>query len=184
MLKRNTVALVDTNDNTLGVSDKLAAHQQGLLHRAFSVMLYRYNINNKLEFLLQKRAKIKYHCGGLWTNTCCSHPGAREDLRSSALSRLQEELVDINIINLSLEAAGCFIYKAEFTNGLTEHEYDHVFVAEYNAKPVNYNKDEICELSWIEFEQIQLDYDHNPSKYTPWFAQVLDICFKYIKIRI
>ena len=57
--------LVDENDNPQGKLEKLLVHQQGLLHRAFSVYIF----NTKGELLLQQRADEKYHSAGLWTNT-------------------------------------------------------------------------------------------------------------------
>lgn len=171
---RNTVVLVDVNDQELGTADKITAHEQGLLHRAFSVMLYRYH-HNQLEFLLQKRALDKYHCAGLWTNTCCSHPSIGEDIKISALKRLQEELLDIDLDKINLKNIGSFIYRAEFSNGLTEHEYDHVFIAEYNNTPNWFNKNEIAELAWFSVDYIKNNYNLNKDSYTPWFGQVIDL---------
>lgn len=175
MSERNTVVLVDKQDKALGVEDKLIAHQKGLLHRAFSVMLYRYD-NNQLQFLLQKRAADKYHCAGLWTNTCCSHPDVTQDITQSAAQRLKEELLDIDISNLKLTNIGNFTYRAEFDNGLIEHEYDHVFIAEYDNTPDYFNKSEIAELVWVDANQIKTDLKLNKTLYTPWFAKVLEFC--------
>lgn len=179
MSNRNTVVLVDISDNIISSEDKLVAHQQGLLHRAFSVMLYRYN-NQKLEFLLQKRALSKYHCPGLWTNTCCSHPNISEDIKQSALSRLQEELIDIDICKIDLKYIGNFIYRAEFDNGLIEHEYDHIFLGEYQDTPMKYNTQEIAELAWLCIDKINEDYRLNKNDYTPWFEQVVVFCKNYL----
>lgn len=49
---------------------------KGLLHRAFSVFLFRPS-DGKL--LLQKRASEKITFPDMWTNTCCSHPLALQD---------------------------------------------------------------------------------------------------------
>ena len=113
------VILVDVYDNQVGVLPKLEAHQKGLLHRAFSVFIF----NSKYELLLQKRASSKYHSGGLWTNTCCSHPREGEEILDAAKRRLIEEMG----IDTSLRKVHDFIYKAELDNDLTEHEFDHVF---------------------------------------------------------
>lgn len=195
---RNKVILVDEQDNIIGTEDKLKAHQLGLLHRAFSVMLYRYNKNSKkIEFLLQKRAYNKYHCAGLWSNTCCSHPqpesGSNSNSNSnsksntdnikisaeSSKSRLKEELLDINIDNINLKYINNFIYKAKLSNNLIEHEYDYVFIAEYNNTPGFFNKDEITELSWFDIDYIKNDLGNYPDKYTPWFKQVLNLILEY-----
>lgn len=180
MPTRNTVILVDNNDAELGLADKLVAHQQGLLHRAFSVMLYRYN-NGKLEFLLQQRANTKYHCGGLWTNTCCSHPQLNENLLLSAKLRLQDELGDIYIDSLNLINIGHFVYKTNFDNGLIEHEYDHVLIGEYTGLPANFNKTEVQAVEWLDIAAIKNKYLSNKLLFTPWFIQVYNICMDYHK---
>jgi len=64
------IILVDEKDNEIGSCEKLEAHKKGLLHRAFSIIIF----NSRHEFLLQRRALTKYHCPGLWSNACCSHP--------------------------------------------------------------------------------------------------------------
>ena len=132
----SNVILVDTKDNQTGISEKLEAHKKGLLHRAFSIFLF----NDQDQLLLQKRADEKYHSGGLWTNTCCSHPSPGEFLIKSAQNRLKEEMG----ISTSLSPLFSFIYKAEFDNGLIEHELDHVFIGTFNANPLP-NPEEVGE---------------------------------------
>ena len=122
---RDKVILVNEADEPLGEMEKLKAHEQNKLHRAFSVFVFSKNKNNKWQLLLQKRALNKYHCGGLWTNTCCSHPQPGESVLDAGLSRLKEEL---GIDDIQLKDAGSFIYQADFPNGLSEHELDHVLV--------------------------------------------------------
>src|SRR6478735_7868072 len=117
------VILVDERDTAVGIMEKMEVHQKALLHRAFSVFIF----NDKGEMLLQKRAEKKYHSGGLWTNACCSHPQPGEDTMESANNRLREEMG----FNTALHKAFTFVYKAPFENGLTEHEYDHVFVGSF-----------------------------------------------------
>lgn len=180
MIERNTVVLVDDKDKVLGTEEKIAAHKQGLLHRAFSVMLYRKN-RNDIEFLLQQRADNKYHCPDLWTNTCCSHPALDQDIVESAKLRLKEELEDIDINNLNLIKVGDFIYKASFDNGLIEHEFDHVFLAEYCDTPSYYNPNEIKELKWLRVAEIDKLYHKSSLSFTPWFKQVFNLCREYIE---
>lgn len=111
------VILVNEQDEVLGVMEKMEAHEKALLHRAFSVFIF----NDKHELLLQQRAFSKYHSGGLWTNTCCSHPRPGESTEAAAIRRLKEEMG----FTANLEKAFSFTYKAHFENGLTEHEFDH-----------------------------------------------------------
>ncbi|RZK08835.1 MAG: isopentenyl-diphosphate Delta-isomerase, partial [Flavobacterium sp.] len=122
------VILVDKNDLPTGQMEKIEAHQKGLLHRAFSVFVF----NSKNELLLQQRAKTKYHSGGLWTNTCCSHPRFGESNSVAAKRRLREEMG----MDCDLEYGFSFTYKAEFADGLVEHEFDHVFFGRSDDTPV------------------------------------------------
>ena len=122
---QDDVILVDENDNPLGVCEKLAAHLEGgRIHRAFSDFIF--DTQNRL--LLQRRALSKYHFGGLWTNTCCSHPRPGESTLAAAQRRLVEELGFV----VPLRELGHFIYRAhDPATGLTEHELDHVFLLLY-----------------------------------------------------
>src|SRR5688500_14875256 len=110
------VILVDKQDTMLGVEEKIKAHQLALLHRAFSVFVYRKQAGS-IEFLLQQRHKNKYHSGGLWTNTCCSHPRVGESIVFAGERRLKEEMS----VQVPLIPVGSFQYFTKFENGLTEH---------------------------------------------------------------
>jgi diphosphomevalonate decarboxylase len=163
------VVLVDEHDRDLGVMEKLAAHQQGKLHRAFSVFIYR-KTGNKIEVLLQQRQQNKYHSGGLWTNACCSHPQPGEDIISAATRRLQEEMG----IVVDLVPIGKFCYRAELDKGLTEHELDYVLIGESKLDPV-INQAEVQDFKWLELTALQNDLKKNPKKYTAWFGSALKI---------
>ncbi len=154
------VILVDEHDTPVGRMEKLEAHQKALLHRAFSIFIF----NTKGELLLQQRAAGKYHCPGLWTNTCCSHPAPGEDTGAAALRRLREEMG----FTTALEKIFSFIYKAPFDNGLTEHEYDHVFTGIYDG-PVQPDPSEVADYCYKPMEEISRSLQSHPQKYTPWF---------------
>lgn len=154
------VILVNRQDEETGVAGKMEAHEKGWLHRAFSVFIF----NSRGELLLQQRALNKYHSGGLWTNTCCSHPRPGEDIKLAAERRLKEEMG----FQVSLEKVFDFLYKADFDNGLTEHEFDHVFIAEYNG-PVNFDKEEVMDCSYRSMQQIAQSLKTDPGEYTAWF---------------
>lgn len=164
------VILVDEHDHEIGTEEKITAHRKALLHRAFSIFIFREH-NGQIELLLQKRHQDKYHCGGLWTNSVCSHPRPNESLQMAAERRLQEELG----ITLPVQLVGSFIYKAEFDNGLTEHEYDHVFIGQYRAGKFLIDEDEVEAIAWTSVSELQLDLVANPSKYTPWLQQALQL---------
>ena len=154
------VILVDANDKQAGTIEKMEAHVQGLLHRAFSIFIF----NRKGEMLLQQRALNKYHSGGLWTNACCSHPLPGEETIVAAKRRLQEELG----FEILLEKIFDFVYKADFDNGLIEHEFDHVYVGEFEGK-IDFNKQEVMNVCYKEVQEIRHSLQTHPQKYTAWF---------------
>ena len=154
------VILVDEQDIATGTMEKMEAHKKGLLHRAFSVFVF----NAKGEMLLQQRAVHKYHSGGLWTNTCCSHPRPEEDIVAAAQKRLQEEMG----FSIVLEKIFDFVYRADFNNGLTEYEFDHVFAGEYDGQ-ISYNKDEVMDYCYKTMEDLRRSLEQQPQKFTQWF---------------
>ena len=161
------VVLVNKRDEAIGVTGKLAAHQQALLHRAFSVFIF----NSQHELLLQQRQLDKYHCAGLWTNTCCSHPSPDENIILAGERRLREELG----ILIHLSDAGQFIYRAEFENGLTEHELDHVLVGHYHDEPYQINTTEIVAVKWMSITTLKQVLRKHPEQFTPWLSIALSI---------
>lgn len=175
-LPEEQVILVDLNDNTIATMGKLQAHQEGLCHRAFSVFVLRKN-QNQTETLLQQRHQDKYHCGGLWTNTCCSHPRPGEDTRAAAQRRLTEEMG----LQLSLREVGVFHYIAHFANGLTENEVDHVFVGLYDEQAeTGFKPDpqEVMASRWVSLEALETELQATPELFTPWLTQALGVLKK------
>jgi isopentenyl-diphosphate delta-isomerase len=161
------VILVDENDIPVGEEEKIKAHKEGKLHRAFSIFIF----NSKNQLLLQQRALTKYHSAGLWTNTCCSHPRQNEEVLISAHRRLQEEIG----FDCELKDIFNFKYKVDFDNGLTEHELDHVLIG-YSEKELNINPEEIKSYKWVDLSWLQKDMKENPEIYTVW----LKICFEKV----
>lgn len=154
------VILVDEHDVPTGTMEKMEVHKKALLHRAFSVFIF----NSKGEILLQKRAGNKYHSPALWTNACCSHPAPGQDTLQSATKRLKEEMG----FTTSLKKIFDFIYKAPFDNGLTEHEFDHVFIGTYDEAIIP-DKEEVSDYCYQTSEQIKKSLQSHPEKYTEWF---------------
>jgi isopentenyl-diphosphate delta-isomerase len=159
------VVLVDVNDREIGVARKQEAHVLGQLHRAISVFLFDPNGS----MLLQRRAVHKYHSGGLWTNTCCSHPAPGESPHAAALRRLQEEMG----IVCPLEFRFSFVYRTEFENGLTEHEFDHVFfgTGHFEARP---DPNEVAESRWVTPSELDRWMEQRPEDFTFWFKHIYD----------
>ena len=168
------VIIVDKNDNQIGLMPKLDAHKKGILHRAFSVFV----LNNNNEIMLQKRAYNKYHSGGLWTNTCCSHQREGENSIEAGKRRLLEEMG----FETELKIITSFIYKVEFENGLTEHELDYLLIGRYLKSPV-INKQEVADWKWMKVELIADDIKLNPNNYTSWFKIIFDKFQNKIKIK-
>lgn len=162
------VILVNEMDVELGLMEKMEAHTKALLHRAFSVFIF----NEKGELLLQQRAISKYHSGGLWTNTCCSHPRPGETVLQAANRRLKEEMGFETALVKVLD----FVYKAPFSNGLTEHEFDHVLVGNYDGI-INPNQEEVEHYSFNSLSDIEIKINQCPEIYTEWFK----IAFPLIK---
>jgi isopentenyl-diphosphate delta-isomerase len=152
--------IVDEKDREKGVAGKMETHTKGLLHRAFSVFIF----NRKGEMLLQQRAMNKYHSGGLWTNACCSHPQPGEDTKKAAIKRLKEEMG----FETTLKKLFDFVYKVDFENGLIEHEFDHVFVGEYDGL-IHFSNDEVMACSYKNMQDIADSLEKNPTQYTTWF---------------
>lgn len=161
---KEEVVLVNSNDEEIGVMEKLEAHHKAMLHRAFSVLLF----NDKNEFLLQKRASEKYHCANMWTNTCCSHPRAGESLNQAVNRRLKEEMGII----CETQKLFDFIYKVELEDHMFEHEFDHVFVGQFNGTPIP-NPNEVEDWKYISLASLTSDLNQNPAQYTPWFKLIL-----------
>ena len=156
----NRLILVDEYDVPLGTVEKMEAHEKALLHRAYSVFIF----NTKGEMLLQQRAFSKYHSGGLWTNACCSHPYFGQETLAAAEKRLQEEMG----FTVPLTKAFDFIYKAPFDNGLTEHEYDHVFIGTYDGTILP-DEVEVASYSFKTISEIKSLLQQHPEQYTVWF---------------
>lgn len=151
---------MNESDEAIGRMEKMEAHEKALLHRAFSVFIF----NAKGEMLLQQRADHKYHSAGLWTNACCSHPSPGEDTVTAATRRLNEELG----FTTPLENIFSFIYRFDFDNGLTEYEYDHVFIGSYGGQ-IKPDKEEVKDFIFKPVEEIETSMKSEPGIYTAWF---------------
>lgn len=161
----DNVILVDEQDNVLGSMDKMEAHRKGILHRAFSIMIF----NSKGELLLQKRSRNKYHSGGLWTNACCSHPKLNESINDATRKRLKYEMG----IDIQPTYVYKFIYECKLNKDLKEHELDHVFTGNFDGTPI-INPDEVEDWKFVTMQYLHEDICQHPDRYTIWFKLILN----------
>lgn len=163
----NEINLVNEIGVRIGSIEKLEAHIKGKLHEAFSIFIF----NKKQELLLQKRALTKYHSGGLWTNTCCSHPKAGEKLEIAVHRRIKEEMG----FDSSMKEMYTFTYKVKIETGnLIENEFDHVFIGYVDAITIKPNSEEVDAYKWIQIEDLKKEVDLKPEQYTEWLKIILN----------
>lgn len=158
------IPLVDLNDHIIGYGEKLDVHVQGLLHRAFSIIVF----NKHHQLLIHQRALHKYHSGGLWTNTCCGHPNEAESMESAVHRRLKEEMG----FDCDLTYSFKFNYKAVFENGLTENEIDHVYLGQFDGE-FKVNPEEVANFRWIDIHELETQIEDNPGLFTVWFKEIM-----------
>lgn len=159
-LNGELINLTDINGKRIGVMEKMSVHRTGALHEAFSIFIFK----SSGEMLLQKRAKIKYHSGGLWSNACCGHPRPEETVAESVHRRLREEMG----FDCDLTEKFSFIYKTRLDRGLTEYEFDHIFIGIYDGEPA-VNPSEAEDWKWSSPLNIEEDLGQIPMIYTFWF---------------
>ncbi|MCD6177895.1 isopentenyl-diphosphate Delta-isomerase [bacterium] len=164
-MAKEFVVLVDKKNRKIGVEEKIKAHKEGKLHRSFSIFVF----NSKGELLIQQRAKRKYHSPGIWSNTVCGHPRPNETFLEAVHRRLKEEMG----FDCKLKKLFCFVYRAEFQNGLIENEYDCVFVGKFNGNPKP-NPKEVMNFKWISIKELKKDMLAHPNKYSVWMKIALD----------
>ena len=164
-MKAEQLIIVDEFDQELGIGEKLKTHQEGKLHRAFSIFVF----DDFNRLLIQKRASEKYHSGGLWSNTCCGHPRPGEQILTAAHRRLQEEMN----FDCPLRKFFDFTYRAELGNNLIENEFDHVFIGKFNGSP-RPDPNEAEDWKWIDFDELKLNVRDQPQEYTYWLGMALE----------
>ena len=172
-MTEDKLILVDLLDRPVGEAGKLPCHQKGLLHRAFSVVLTRSG-STGTEVLLARRAEGKYHSGGLWSNSCCSHPRVGEELDEAVPRRLEEEL---GVRGVAYREVGTFVYRAAFDNGLTEYELAHVFVGVYDG-PVSADPSEVSEVGWMGADELVAQLTERPQDFTAWCPAVTALALR------
>lgn len=166
---------VDLNDNEIGYGEKLDTHRKNILHRAFSVFLY-----SEGKLLIQQREQSKYHSGGLWANSCCSHPRKGEEVIEAAQRRMEEEL-GVKEGTCKLEEIDSFVYFQGY-DGLSEYEYDHVIVGEYAGEIIP-NPEEIQDVRWIGYEELERELLEKPQNFSAWFLIAAPKVLRWLRDR-
>ena len=157
----DALILVDENDREIGTQTKSACHAgDGLLHRAFSVLLF----NGSGKLLLQQRSALKPLWPGYWSNSCCSHPRVGETVPDAARRRLSEELG----VDCELQALYKFVYRARFGEVGTEHECCWVLVG-HSDNDVEVDPEEVADYRWIAPDELTREIAAHPDRFTPWF---------------
>lgn len=166
--EQERVVLVSELDEILGEARKLEVHRTGQLHRAFSVLV----LDDLGRVLLQRRAALKYHSPGLWSNTCCGHPRPGEPTADAAGRRLREEMG----ISCDLIPVRKFVYRAYLGHGLVEHEVDTVFLGRTTQAPCPDGR-EVEAWRWLDTEELRLWLKLRPENFTAWFPEVFASLF-------
>lgn len=188
---KESLILVDEHDVAIGTAEKIDTHRKGLLHRAFSLFIY---CADKKMFLLQKRSKEKYHSGGKWSNSCCSHPYKSETWFESLQRAVCDELnlsLYINkdiyckssdspvYLDKTLFFAGSFIYSSKYDE-LSEHELDYVFIYVVDSafNEINTNPSEVSEIKWLTIDEIEKWIEQSPDDFSTWFEKAFNLVKK------
>lgn len=161
-LTNERVILVNAHDEEVGTEEKLRAHQLKLLHRAFSVFV----VNASGDVLLQRRASQKYHSAGLWSNAACGHPRPGEHTSDAARRRLREEMG----IDSALTEVGAFTYCLAVTAELTEHEFDHVFLGQWDGTPIP-DPSEVAAWRWCAPSALNDELAQRPESFSVWLPE-------------
>lgn len=184
----NAIILIDKEDNVVGYGEKISTHIKGYLHRAYSVFIY---CKENQKFLLQKRANVKYHSSGKWSNSFCSHPYRGESWYEALQRGAYDELnlclntkYDFNcnskmnpqFLCSNLFYAGSFIYHSDYED-IYEHELDNVFVYEIESiiDDILYNKSEVSDIRWASVEEIETCLVKYPNDYSSWFEKAFNL---------
>ncbi|BDU06086.1 isopentenyl-diphosphate Delta-isomerase [Nocardia cyriacigeorgica] len=171
LLDRETmeVELVDDAGRAVGSCQVAQAHRSpGLLHRAFSVLLF----DRRGHVLLQQRAQIKTRFPGRWANTCCGHPAPGESVIDAANVRMLEEMG----LRATLSEAGVFRYQAEDPDtGRVEHEWDHVLIGRLDDATPHPHPAEVADYAWVDPSELRTALAANPQRYSPWLSGVLEV---------
>lgn len=159
---RELVVLLDEDHRHVGVADKATVHtEQTPLHLAFSS----YVLDARGRVLMTRRALDKITWPGVWTNSCCGHPGPDEPPEAAVRRRAREEL-GMGLTDV-WPALPDFRYRAESAEGIVENEVCPVFWARTDEEPSPV-PDEVAEYAWVEWADLVAAAASAPWALSPW----------------
>jgi isopentenyl-diphosphate delta-isomerase len=169
------VDLVDEQGRSVGSCSVAQAHTApGLLHRAFSVLLF--DKDNRV--LLQQRAAVKTRFPSRWSNTCCGHPAPGQTLQAAAAARLIAEMG----LRAPLTPAGVYRYRAEdAATARVEHEWDHVLIGVLAGPVPHPDPAEVADWAWAHPAELAASISADPDRYSPWLGGVLDLAVGHLE---
>lgn len=165
MTDQELVVLLDDRRRPIGTAPKARVHTANTpLHLAFSS--YAFDPTGA-RVLMTRRALAKKTWPGVWTNTCCGHPGPGEDLEDAMVRRLGQELgLRPTDVELALPE---FAYTATMADGTMENEFCPVFRVVVDAEPEP-DPTEVAEWRWVEWADLVVAAERAPWLISPWSA--------------
>lgn len=140
--------ILDENGNLTGTTAfKSEAHRLGLFHATIHVWLY--TIDEKV--LLQKRASTKKVFPNLWDISVAGHIGAGEEIFDAAIREVYEE-IGLKLTQDQLIKIGIRKHMVKHDNGILDHEFHHVFIAELkeNLQSLTIQEEEVADLQLFD----------------------------------
>jgi isopentenyl-diphosphate Delta-isomerase len=164
-MSEERLILVDEKNRAVGVGGKTPVHRAGLLHRAFSIFI----VDDKGRILLQRRAREKYHSGGLLANSCCGHPRPGETTQAAARRRLNEELG----ITAPLTFGFFSRYRADLAGDMQENEFVYVYFGPLAAQP-NPDPAEVSDVEFASTDEIARRIAREPEGFVFWLRHYFE----------
>lgn len=161
------VVLLDPDGRPIGTQSKADVHTTSTpLHLAFSLHLF----DADGRVLLTRRALAKKTWPGVWTNTCCGHPGAGESPEAAVRRRLPQEL-GVEVVDLRCVLPD-FAYTATDASGIQENEICPVFAGRLHPRAsIVANTAEVMDWVWVDWVDLVTAVSSTPFAFSPWAVE-------------